>query len=174
MIWVWRATVEWYWQGETEELGEKPVSVPLCPPQISHGLTRAQNPGLRGDRPATNHLSHGVTLPSEECVPWSDIQATGTSNILTHVLTSSSFIKTKFSQCHIILQSRKEQNGMTMEVWRCLVRHTGGCSCEAVPSDRPIPHIEYPVACLDGIQSRSTTREVVLWMQRRKGRRKIN
>jgi hypothetical protein len=31
---------EWNWQGETEELGEKPVPVPLCPPQIPHGLTR--------------------------------------------------------------------------------------------------------------------------------------
>jgi hypothetical protein len=28
--------------GETEELGEKPVPVPLCPPQIPHGLTRAR------------------------------------------------------------------------------------------------------------------------------------
>jgi hypothetical protein len=42
MIRVWRATVEWYWQGKTEELGEKPVPVPLCPPQIPHGLTRAR------------------------------------------------------------------------------------------------------------------------------------
>jgi hypothetical protein len=131
-------------------------------------IDQGANPGLRGDRPATNHLSHGVTLPSEECVPWSDIQATDTSNV------SSPLIKTKCSQCDIILQSRKEQNGMTMEMWMCLVRHTGGCSCEAVPSDRPIPHIEYPAACLDRIQSRSTTGEVVLWMQRRKGRRKIN
>jgi hypothetical protein len=41
MIWVWRATVEWYIdRGKTEKLGEKPVPVPLCPPQISHGLTR--------------------------------------------------------------------------------------------------------------------------------------
>jgi hypothetical protein len=28
--------VEWYRQGTTEVLGEKPVPVPLCPPQISH------------------------------------------------------------------------------------------------------------------------------------------
>jgi hypothetical protein len=41
MMLVWRATVEWYWQGKTEELGEKPVPVPLCPPQVPHGLTRA-------------------------------------------------------------------------------------------------------------------------------------
>jgi hypothetical protein len=26
-------------QGKTELLGEKPVPVPLCPPQIPHGLT---------------------------------------------------------------------------------------------------------------------------------------
>jgi hypothetical protein len=34
------APVEWNWQGKTEVLGEKPVPVPLCPPQISPGLTR--------------------------------------------------------------------------------------------------------------------------------------
>jgi hypothetical protein len=28
--------------GKTEELGEKPVPVPLCPPQIQHGPTRAR------------------------------------------------------------------------------------------------------------------------------------
>jgi hypothetical protein len=32
--------VEWNWQGKTEVLGEKPVPVPLCPPQIPHGLIR--------------------------------------------------------------------------------------------------------------------------------------
>jgi hypothetical protein len=36
MTWVWRATVEWYWQEKTEKL----VPVPLCPPLIPHGLTR--------------------------------------------------------------------------------------------------------------------------------------
>jgi hypothetical protein len=34
------APVEWNWQGKTEVLGEKPVPLPLCPPQIPHGLTR--------------------------------------------------------------------------------------------------------------------------------------
>jgi hypothetical protein len=34
--------------------------VPLCPPQIPHGLTPGSNPGLRGGRPATNRLSHGT------------------------------------------------------------------------------------------------------------------
>jgi hypothetical protein len=41
------------WQGKTEELGEKPVPVPLCPPQI---------PGLRAERPAINRMSHGTVL----------------------------------------------------------------------------------------------------------------
>jgi hypothetical protein len=31
-IWVWRTTVEWNWQGKTEELWEKSARVPLCPP----------------------------------------------------------------------------------------------------------------------------------------------
>jgi hypothetical protein len=28
--------------GENRQLGEKPVSVPLCPPQTPHGLTRVR------------------------------------------------------------------------------------------------------------------------------------
>ena len=31
------AMVEWYWQGKTAVLWEKPVTVSLCPPQIPHG-----------------------------------------------------------------------------------------------------------------------------------------
>jgi hypothetical protein len=46
--------------GENRQLGEKPVPVPLCPPQISHGLDPGSNPGLCGERPATNRLSHGT------------------------------------------------------------------------------------------------------------------
>jgi hypothetical protein len=55
MIWVWRATVEWYIDGKTEELGKKPVPVPLCPPQITHGLTRARTraSAVRGRRLTT-------------------------------------------------------------------------------------------------------------------------
>jgi hypothetical protein len=45
---------------ENRQLGEKPVPVPLCPPQISHGLDLESNPGLRGERPASNRLSHGT------------------------------------------------------------------------------------------------------------------
>jgi hypothetical protein len=46
--------------GKNRQLGEKPVPVPLCTPQISHGLDLGSNPGLRGERPATNRLSHGT------------------------------------------------------------------------------------------------------------------
>jgi hypothetical protein len=38
---MWRAKVEWYWQGKAKELGEKPVPVSFFPPQISHGLIQA-------------------------------------------------------------------------------------------------------------------------------------
>jgi hypothetical protein len=34
------ARVEWIWQGKTEVLGEKPVPLPLCSPQIRHELAR--------------------------------------------------------------------------------------------------------------------------------------
>jgi hypothetical protein len=59
MIWVWRATVEWYWQGKGEELGEKPVPVPLCTPQIPHGLTRARTrpSAVRGRRLTTSAMA---------------------------------------------------------------------------------------------------------------------
>jgi hypothetical protein len=35
--------VEWNLQGKTKVLGEKPVPVPLCPPQTPRGLTRDRN-----------------------------------------------------------------------------------------------------------------------------------
>jgi hypothetical protein len=43
----------------------KPTPVPLCPPQISHYLTRGSNPGRRGENPATTRLSYVAVLPSE-------------------------------------------------------------------------------------------------------------
>jgi hypothetical protein len=56
LIWVWRATVEFiYWQVKPQEFGEKPVPVPLCLPQIPHGLTRARTraSAVRGQRLTT-------------------------------------------------------------------------------------------------------------------------
>jgi hypothetical protein len=85
MLWVWRATVEWYLQGKTEELGEKPVPVPLCWPQIPHGLTRARTraSAVRGRRLITWAMARpfiGVySFPnnpckSETCVPFHKMQ----------------------------------------------------------------------------------------------------
>ena len=47
-------------RGKTEVLGEKPVPVPLCPPQIPHGLTRdrTQASALRGRRAMARSLLH--------------------------------------------------------------------------------------------------------------------
>jgi hypothetical protein len=73
IIRVWRATVEWYWQEKTEELGEKPVPVPLCPPQTPHGLTRARTrvSAVRGRRLTTWALWVGyhsnVSLSLRHC-----------------------------------------------------------------------------------------------------------
>jgi hypothetical protein len=49
---AWRVTVEWYWQGRTEKLGERHVPVPLCPPQIPHELirVRTQTSVVRGQQ----------------------------------------------------------------------------------------------------------------------------
>jgi hypothetical protein len=50
--WVWSNGDMIYWQGKTEELEEKPVPVPLRPPQILHGLTwaRTRPSAVRGQR----------------------------------------------------------------------------------------------------------------------------
>jgi hypothetical protein len=50
--WVWRDTVECYWQGKTEEVGENPVLVLLCPLHIPHGLSRVRirASSVRGQR----------------------------------------------------------------------------------------------------------------------------
>jgi hypothetical protein len=71
-IWVCRTTVEWYRQGKPEELGEKLVSVPLCPPQIPHGLTRARTraSAVRGQR-----LTAWVTArPRGRKKPWLNLR----------------------------------------------------------------------------------------------------
>jgi hypothetical protein len=55
-----------YWLGKTEELGEKPVPLSLCPPQIPHGLTRARTrvSAVRGRRLTTWAMARpSQTLP---------------------------------------------------------------------------------------------------------------
>jgi hypothetical protein len=80
MIWFWRATVEWYWQEKTEELGEKPVPVPICPPQIPHALNRARTraSAVRGRRlttwsmarPYNSNTSETPLLLIVQCLPF--------------------------------------------------------------------------------------------------------
>jgi hypothetical protein len=48
--------------GKTKAIGEKPVPLPLSPPQISHGLAQLLNLGLHGERLLTSHLSNGMPL----------------------------------------------------------------------------------------------------------------
>jgi hypothetical protein len=61
-IWEWRAMVEWYWQGKTEESGRE-----TCPSAIlsttNPTLTDlGANPGLCWKSPVTNRLSHDTWL----------------------------------------------------------------------------------------------------------------
>jgi hypothetical protein len=59
--------IYWKWSsggtiltGETEELAEKPVTVPICPPQIP----QRSNPGLRNEKRETNCLSYFTHITS--------------------------------------------------------------------------------------------------------------
>jgi hypothetical protein len=72
--------------GENRQLGEKSVPVPLSPPQISHGLDLGSNPGLRGERTATNRLSHG-TATSHSC-----------GNLITHTILIWSLSNAKLNE----------------------------------------------------------------------------
>jgi hypothetical protein len=56
---VYGVPVESHWQGKTEELGENPASVTLSTTN-SKWTDLCANTDLSGERPATNHLSHGT------------------------------------------------------------------------------------------------------------------
>jgi len=57
------ALVEWYWQGKTEVLGENPVTVSLCPPQIPQSVL-ASISILHSERPATDRISNSTAWQS--------------------------------------------------------------------------------------------------------------
>jgi hypothetical protein len=57
------APVEWNWQGKTEVLGGN-LSHCLLSTTNSTWTGPGSNPGLRGERPATNRLSHGTAYQS--------------------------------------------------------------------------------------------------------------
>jgi hypothetical protein len=64
------AAVEWYWQRKSGALGETPVSVPLCPPQIPHGLTwtRTWTSAVRIRRLVV-WSSHGLRMNHDRLIP---------------------------------------------------------------------------------------------------------
>jgi hypothetical protein len=65
-IWAWWVTVKRYWQEKSEELGQKPVSVPLCLPQMTHGVytARTRASAMRG-RPAWAMATHDLVHSSK-------------------------------------------------------------------------------------------------------------
>jgi hypothetical protein len=72
--------VEWNWKGKIEVFGEKPVPVPICPPQIPHGLTRDR---IRASAVVGRRLTAwAMARPFEKCflVP--------IENIMLHALHS--------------------------------------------------------------------------------------
>jgi hypothetical protein len=58
--------------GKSKELGDKPVPVQLCPPHVPESDPGA-NPGLRNNKPVTNHLSHGTALASSRLKHYHDL-----------------------------------------------------------------------------------------------------
>jgi hypothetical protein len=60
--WVWTAMVERYWQEKTEELREKPCPSATLSTTNLTWTDPGTNSDLRGERLATNLLSHGTAL----------------------------------------------------------------------------------------------------------------
>jgi hypothetical protein len=60
MIWVWRATVEWYWQGKIKKTQRKTCPTATLSTTNPTWINPGANPGLHGERPATNNQSHGT------------------------------------------------------------------------------------------------------------------
>jgi hypothetical protein len=68
----WRTTVEWYWR-ENRRTRKKTCTSDTLPTINPTLIEPGANPGLRGERPATNHLSHVTALlPKPYC--WKNIE----------------------------------------------------------------------------------------------------
>jgi hypothetical protein len=133
MIWVWRATVEWCRQGKTEELGEKPVPVPLCPPQIPHRLTRArtQPSAMRGRRLTTLAMTRSydyftVSIFGSSEVPQSSgylfPETCGMQTFENHVDECFIWCSTACWEetCHVYIACDR-QTDSGLDVWRLLL-----------------------------------------------------
>jgi hypothetical protein len=96
MIWVWRATVEWYiLQGKIEELGKKPVPVPLCSPQIPHGLirVRTRSSAVRGQRLTTWAMARPAVLVTSYCYRVVSHKATHALRLFSDLLFISNWVQ---------------------------------------------------------------------------------
>jgi hypothetical protein len=60
MTWVWRATVEWYIDRGKPKNSEKNLSQCHLSTTNPTWIDPSANPGLRGERPATNDMNHGT------------------------------------------------------------------------------------------------------------------
>jgi hypothetical protein len=58
-MWVWRMLVEWYWRENRRTQRETCPSATLSTTSLTW-IVQGANLGLRGERPVTNHLSHGT------------------------------------------------------------------------------------------------------------------
>jgi hypothetical protein len=54
--------VEWYWQGTNKRVRRKPLPIVTLPTTSPTWTSLSMNTGLRGEKPATNCLSHGTAL----------------------------------------------------------------------------------------------------------------
>jgi hypothetical protein len=137
MIWVWRATMEWYWQGKTEELGEKPVPVPLCPPQIPHGLPRARTraSAVRGRRLTT----WAITRPRNRIYSSLDL----TSTIALRILPQDSIrVRTKLWWCGNWANDSKKAHLLPPQMKQLVIHQ---------PNLTLLPSALYPVITVKGI-----------------------
>jgi hypothetical protein len=60
MIWVWRATAEWYIDRENPKNTEETCPSATLSTTNSTWIDPGAKPGLRDERPATEDLSHGT------------------------------------------------------------------------------------------------------------------
>jgi hypothetical protein len=82
-IWVWRATVEWWWQGKREQLGGKRIRVPLCLPQIPHNRLACREPGAFRKR--SRSVNHSTTTFSIAVQMYNNVISTHVIHIKFHV-----------------------------------------------------------------------------------------
>jgi len=55
------ALVKWYWQGDIEVLRKKRPNATWSTTNLT-GTYPGSNPGLKGERPVTNHMSYSMAL----------------------------------------------------------------------------------------------------------------